>query len=183
MTRRPLVDAFQVVFQDLDSTIEYGAYRKESFSLGINEVFGRPAWKKSENLIGDRISPIAHLIGDCGFFFSRFFDHVATPMANCIKKKGKGVRPLVPSLFQNKHSATADRRFGTSFCNNRQKILQNDVPNRRSAVAECLFGGPARVKYLSSDHPSRLPRASHPERIPLRVRQQKHQRYQPETKQ
>ena len=48
VTRRSVVDALQVAVQDLDSAIEQRAYREESFLLSVDEVFGRPARKESE---------------------------------------------------------------------------------------------------------------------------------------
>jgi len=73
---RPFVDAFQIVIQDLDPAIKKGSNREKAFLLSIYEVLGRPAGEKSEDLIGGRVPPITHLIGELGFLFSSFFRHI-----------------------------------------------------------------------------------------------------------
>src|SRR5438876_8870943 len=67
LARWTVVDALQVAVQDLDSSIEQRADREEPFLLSVDEMLGRPAGEEPEELIGDRVSPIAHLIGEFGF--------------------------------------------------------------------------------------------------------------------
>jgi hypothetical protein len=77
MTRWPFVDALQILFQNLDSSIEQRTYREEPFLLSVDEVLGRPSRKEPEEPISDRIPPIPHVIGESGFLFSCFFGHAA----------------------------------------------------------------------------------------------------------
>src|SRR5262245_36665308 len=77
VARRPIIDALEIAVKNLDASIKQRAYREEPFFLSVHKVFGRPAREKSEELIGDRIPPIAYLIGEFGFPFFCFFDHTA----------------------------------------------------------------------------------------------------------
>src|SRR5262245_13829715 len=87
MARRPIVDALEIAVKDLDASIEQRAYREEPLFLSVHKVFGRPAREKSEELIGDRIPPIAYLIGELGFPFFCFFDHSCTPYRIILARK------------------------------------------------------------------------------------------------
>jgi hypothetical protein len=73
---RPFGYAFQIVIQDLDPAIKQGSNREKAFLLSIYKVLGRSAREKSEELIGGRVPPITHLIGELGFLFSSFFRHI-----------------------------------------------------------------------------------------------------------
>src|SRR5690349_237128 len=85
---RPITHSSEILIQDFDPSIEQRAYREESFFLSIDEVLGRPAWEESEELVGCRIPPVAHLFGKPGFLFSNFFDHVAPSLpAYCSKSE------------------------------------------------------------------------------------------------
>src|SRR5205823_1005660 len=88
LARWPLVDAFQIVLQNLDPAIEQRAYGQKPFLLRVDQVLGRPSRKESENLVGDRIPPIAYLIGELGFLFSRFLSHIEHSLSlNCSKNR------------------------------------------------------------------------------------------------
>ena len=89
------MNAFQVVVQHLDPTIEQRSYGKEAFLLCIDEVLGRPPRKESEDLVGHHIPPTFHLIGEFGVLFSRFFSHAASYVPNCTRKGDR-------SLFASK---------------------------------------------------------------------------------
>ena len=91
------MDAFQIAVQYFDPTIEEGLYREEPFFLSVDEVLGRPAREKPEELVGDRIPPITHLIGEPGFLFSSFFGHIA-PFLGIVASPGRLRR------FPNSHS-------------------------------------------------------------------------------
>lgn len=69
------MDAFQVIVQHLDPTIEQRSYRKEAFLLHVDEVLGRPPRENSEDFVGYHIPPTFHLIGELGVLFSRFLSH------------------------------------------------------------------------------------------------------------
>src|SRR5215831_15914940 len=101
MMRRPLVDAFQVVLEDLDAAIEQRSDSQQPFLLCIDKVLGRPPREQPKDLVRNHIPPIPHLIGEPGVLFSRFFGHMRSSVTNCTRKRDR-------SLFASKRVSTCN---------------------------------------------------------------------------